>query len=547
MKRFISALVLLAVVALPAAADTYRATLTGDREPSPGGDPNGFGYVFLVLDGTTVSYYLMARGIGQPTASHIHVGPPGTSGSVVVGLASSFTQASTGAYVASGSVELDATLANQILMNPANYYVNIHTTAYPGGAIRGALIGDGGAVTTVTTSGSGDSETTSAYATTLLGRRESPAGDPTASGFAGVLLDGSVVYYYLWSKGLTSPTASHIHQAPAGQPGSIVVDLHAAFTNGVAFGNVTTDGATAAAMRANPGGYYVNIHTPAFPGGAIRGQLQAPETQVFFPVVTSSPGLGGSNFKTDLRIQDPMDEDATVWAQFYPANSGGMAAPSQSVKLAVVTGGMGVFDDMVQLVFGVTGNGALRLVSDDPIEATARIYNDQRSNPAVMGTFGQDAPGLELSAASASGSLLLLSNRPVQDATGYRTNVIYFNPWPTAVQATFTAVKPDGTALGSATVSLAPHANAVTPVFSLVSGVPAGQTTQDNFFVTFTASAGIFINGSVVDNKTGDPTTIEPVWWDAVPAPATGPTPTPTPTPSATPTPPGPTPTPYYY
>jgi hypothetical protein len=539
MKRLLSVVVLSALTALPAAADSYRVSLTGGREAGNAGDPNGQGFAFIVVDSGTAYYYLMAKGIGQPTASHIHIGQAGVAGGVAVGLAFSFTQASTGAYVASGSVALDPALAQQILANPAGYYVNIHTAAFPAGAIRGQLIGDG--------------VSSSAFATTLLGRRETPAADPNASGFGAVMLDGTDVYYYLWTKDLASPRAAHIHNAPAGEVGSVVVDLHVAFTDGVAFGNVTTDAVRAADILAHPSNYYLNVHTPAYPGGAVRGQLQPPETERLFPIVSAAPGQGGSNWKTDLRIVDPTDEDATVWAQFFPANVAGMAAPSKTVRLDVAAGGMGVFDNVVQLLFATTGNGAMRLVSNDPIGAVARIYNDQRTNPVLKGTFGQDAPGLSASQARTSGVLPLLSNRPAQSGTAFRTNLAFFNPWSQAIQVTFTAIKPDGTVVGSSTVGLAPHANEVKQVFSLISGVPAGATTQDNFFVTYSASRGVFITASVVDNGTSDPTTIEPIEWQPAPAPTLGPTPEPTPSPTATPTPtamptaiptPGPTPTP---
>jgi CHRD domain-containing protein len=74
--------------------------------------------------------------------------------------------------------------------------------------------------------------------------------------------------------------AGHIHQAPVGVAGPIVVPLFVAPSlptsarqikqHGVATPNA---GTTGAALCQNPAAYYVNYHTTAFTGGAIRGQL----------------------------------------------------------------------------------------------------------------------------------------------------------------------------------------------------------------------------------------------------------------------------------
>lgn len=94
------------------------------------GDPDGYGNATLSIDdqANTVSWNFSVYNIAPITAAHIHAGAAGTNGPVVVDFSGQL----------SGSNLYDADLAN-VLLNPSYYYINLHNSAYPTGAIRGQL------------------------------------------------------------------------------------------------------------------------------------------------------------------------------------------------------------------------------------------------------------------------------------------------------------------------------------------------------------------------------------------------------------------------
>ncbi len=78
--------------------------------------------------------------------------------------------------------------------------------------------------------------------------------------------------YLLNVSGIAPATAAHVHVGGAGENGAPVITL-AAPTDGASGGCQPIAADLAQKLLANPGGYYVNVHNAAFPGGVIRGQL----------------------------------------------------------------------------------------------------------------------------------------------------------------------------------------------------------------------------------------------------------------------------------
>ena len=127
-----------------AAVISFTFELTAAEEvPTPG--PEGAtGTARISIDDETneVCYELTVDGIAADdavVAAHIHAGAAGVAGDVVVPL---FTEPPSG-DMAGCVAEVDPSVVAAIIDDPAGFYVNIHTEAFPGGAVRGQMVVSG--------------------------------------------------------------------------------------------------------------------------------------------------------------------------------------------------------------------------------------------------------------------------------------------------------------------------------------------------------------------------------------------------------------------
>jgi hypothetical protein len=114
----------------------FSAKLAGGNEVG-GGDPNGSGTAAVKMRGTEICYDLKWTGF-EAIMSHIHKGAAGTNGDVVVPFFTS--ESPLDANSKSGCVTAKASVVSNIMANPSNYYVNVHSPEFPKGAARGQLV-----------------------------------------------------------------------------------------------------------------------------------------------------------------------------------------------------------------------------------------------------------------------------------------------------------------------------------------------------------------------------------------------------------------------
>lgn len=161
MKRF-TLITLLVLVALLATIGTalasesktvFRTGLSGEAAGT-GSDAHGNAVFMFADDGSSMKYKLVVNGLDDVTMAHIHVAEvPGGNGPPVLwlypdapppsliegtfnGLLGSRTVTSDDLTGAAGITSLAELM---VAIDQGRAYVNVHTSAFPGGEIRGTL------------------------------------------------------------------------------------------------------------------------------------------------------------------------------------------------------------------------------------------------------------------------------------------------------------------------------------------------------------------------------------------------------------------------
>jgi len=325
-----------------ASADVlFRASLTGAQETPPVMTA-ATGDATLVFDEQTRTLACLVTTTGLVgTAAHIHAAPAGVPGGIVFPL-------SGGPTTWTGTFSL--TPAETYRLFTEFYYVNVHTMANMNGEIRGQIVP---AVTQ--------------FFAVLDGDQETPPVMTAAIGTASVTLHRpeNRIDYVVASSGLTA-TDAHIHKAPRGTPGGVIVPLAGGpnFYQGSAF-------LTEVDMRALlDHGTYVNLHTAAHLNGEIRGQLVSTEaiSRRAGNVDTGPLGSGPADVITvDGSAGDPIFREVSMSAGMATLGIAQAPAGGASIYAVWIFDGEATGEDLTPAIIdnGMGGSQFLGIATQD--------------------------------------------------------------------------------------------------------------------------------------------------------------------------------------
>lgn len=316
------------------------------ERPALNNTASGFGT--MRIEGNQLYIDLRYSGLsGTATAGHIH-GP--ANASVNAGVIIDLSPYNGGAWGSSGTISgvIPLTPAHKAMILDGKTYVNIHTSANPGGEVRGQIMP---VVLQANITG--------------LNERPTPRVTPAASQST-IFLVGTQLTFNIAYENLTAPaTVAHIHgPANSGGAAGVLIDLMP-YHNGAPGQSGSFNGTLLLAPNVHTTLVdrltYVNIHSSTYPGGEVRGQILAkpsatPLTAALNgaserPTPVTTPGTGFGSFRL---------EGNTLHFEVTYTNLSSQATAAHIHGAASTTAAAGVLIDLAPYVIGSFGTqGAL--------------------------------------------------------------------------------------------------------------------------------------------------------------------------------------------
>lgn len=240
---------------------------------------------------------------------------------------------------------------------------------------------------------------------------------------------------------------------------------------------------------------------------------------VILPSSAFSAGQNAAQFQSDVRIFNPTSAPVTVTPVFLQPDLATLTTtPFPAASFSVPARGQVAFDNVLSSLFGrpLGAFGPVVFQASAPIVVSSSVNN---VNACGNGSIsGQWLPGLDPLAEGLTKGTLVQLGTSATPSSGYRTNVVFFNPSPSGpASVTANVRKGDGTLLGVASITLPPQGWTQRAVNDgTFPGL--GAPTDTNLFLDFTSDQPILSFASVINNASGDPFAIVAVG-DPVAAP----------------------------
>lgn len=242
---------------------------------------------------------------------------------------------------------------------------------------------------------------------------------------------------------------------------------------------------------------------------ASLGLGAVPATDVYLPAIGHGPGncVGGvcTVWRSDVWIFNPSTAEASVEISYLQLGAENLDPARRAVTVA--PGETKEVLDIVGTLFGLDNSfGAARFVSSRPVVVTGRIYDANVVTNRGTGTAGQFFAALPAEAAIRRGMAADVIGA-AQDAAGiWRTNFGFVETTGSSATIDVQRLDASGVVLARKTYVLRGREPRQFSILDI--GGPAGTNQRLNFRV-IDGDGRILTFGSRIDNRTGDPSTIQ--------------------------------------